>query len=135
MRECILFRLSLLLEQCKVIRRKSPSQLTITSARVTESNKIHYYLSAIHILCYTSNMILAELLYPSLIDLFTYTLLKHIIGHFFYIVFPIIVIVMKQEFRQEMKVVYRENSGADNQKTKEEKMKEISQEMLNMSSF
>ena len=80
-------------------------------------------------------MILAELLYPSLIDLFTYTLLKHIIGHFFYIVFPIIVIVMKQEFRQEMKVVYRENSGADNQKTKEEKMKEISQEMLNMSSF
>ena len=80
-------------------------------------------------------MVLADFLFPNQIDLFAYALLKHVIGYAFYIVFPIIVISMKSEFREEMGKVYKENSGARTELSQEEKLQEIGKEMLNMSSY
>ena len=78
-------------------------------------------------------MAIAEYLYPDHIDLLTYSLLKHVVGHAFCLLFPIIVMVMKEEFRQEMGRVFKE-SGSKEELSQEEKLEEIGKEMLNMGS-
>ena len=101
---------------------------------VLVSDNTAQLLSFLHLVCYSANMIFSEKFYPEHIDLFTYAILKHIIGHCFYIFFPIVVISMKKEFREELKRVFQESKGSNGELSKEEKLKEISKEMLNLGS-
>ena len=109
--------------------------MSILSSSLGNIDTSLHYLAFLHGLCYFSNMVLADFLFPNQIDLFAYALLKYVIGYAFYIVFPIIVISMKSEFREEMRKVYKENSGARTELSQEEKLQEIGKEMLNMSSY
>ena len=99
-----------------------------------ETDPTLHCLSLLHLVCYSANMAVAELLYPLHIDLLTYTLLKHVVGHSFCLLFPVIVMIMKGEFRQEMGRVLKESAGSRKDLSKEEKLEEIGKEMLNMSS-
>ena len=79
-------------------------------------------------------MVVAEYLYPDHIDLLTYSLLKHVAGHAFCLLFPAIVMIMKGEFRQELGRVLKESAGSRKDLSNEEKLEEIGKEMLNMGS-
>ena len=74
-------------------------------------------------------MLAAPMLYPTSIDLFTYILLKQVIGYLPYIILPIAILIIRPEFREEAWKVYKENVG-QKELTQEEKEEEISKEML-----
>ena len=99
-----------------------------------ETDPTLHCLSLLHLVCYSSNMAVAEHLYPDHIDLLTCSLLKHVVGHAFCLLFPVIVIIMKREFRQELGRVLKESEGSRKDLSNEEKLEEIGKEMLNMSS-
>ena len=86
-------------------------------------------MSVVFVFCYAANMLAAPLLYPSSIDLFTYILLKQVIGYLPYIILPIAILILRPEFREEAGKVYKENVGKK-ELTQEEKEEEISKEML-----
>ena len=69
-----------------------------------------------------------QILFPATIDLFTYMVLKQILGYIFYIIIPVLIIV-RPEFREEVRKVYKENRGKK-ELTREEKEREIGKEML-----
>ena len=97
-----------------------------------ETDPTLHCLSLVHLVCYSSNMAVAELLYPVHVDLLTYSLLKHVVGHAFCLLFPVIVMIMKGEFRQELGRVLKESAGSKKDLSKEEKLEEIGKEMLYM---
>ena len=121
-------RMILVLEQCKVVSRRTPSQLSVvTVAPATDC--LPAVLTVVFVLSYFSNMVLAELLLPSSVDLFTYMVLKQVGGYLFYIIIPLSIIILRPEFREEVGKVFRENRGKK-ELTQEEKEREISKEML-----
>ena len=123
----LILRIILLLEQCKVITRRTPSQLSVLTLP-QPSDCTLCILTPVFLLSYSSNMILAEILFPATIDLFTYMVLKQILGYIFYIIIPVLIIV-RPEFREEVRKVYKENRGKK-ELTREEKEREIGKEML-----
>ena len=58
-------------------------------------------MSVVFVFCYASNMLAAPILYPASIDLFTYILLKQVIGYLPYIILPIAILIIRPEFREE----------------------------------
>ena len=86
-------------------------------------------MSVVFVFCYASNMLAAPILYPASIDLFTYILLKQVIGYLPYIILPIAILIIRPEFREEAWKVYKENVGKK-ELTQEEKEQEISKEVL-----
>ena len=128
----LLLRLIVLTEQCspcKVFRRRTPSQMSVMTPSSPPGDCLLSVMSVVFVFCYASNMLAAPLLYPSSIDLFTYILLKQVIGYLAYIILPIAILILRPEFRQEAWKVYKENVGKK-ELTQEEKEQEISKEML-----
>ena len=123
-----MLRIILLLEQCKVVSRRTPSQLSVVTVP-PDTDCLPAVLTVVFVLSYFSNMVLAELLLPSSVDLFTYMVLKQVGGYLFYIIIPLSIIIMRPEFREEVGKVFRENRGRK-ELTQEEKEREISKEML-----
>ena len=117
----------------KFLHFRSPSELSIGTPSNKMLDNTPFYLSLVHILCYSSNMLVSELIFPKYSDIFTYILIKHCLGYAFTIAFPIIVIQSKTEFLHEMKRVYKE-TGSRRDLSQEEELQEIGKEMLNMSS-
>ena len=123
-----MLRIILLLEQCKVVSRRTPSQLSVVTV-APDTDCLPAVLTVVFVLSYFSNMVLAELLLPSSVDLFTYMVLKQVGGYLFYIIIPLSIIILRPEFREEVGKVFRENRGRK-ELTQEEKEREISKEML-----
>ena len=123
-----MLRIILLLEQCKVVSRRTPSQLSVVTVP-PDTDCLPAVLTVVFVLSYFSNMVLAELLLPSSVDLFTYMVLKQVGGYLFYIIIPLSIIILRPEFREEVGKVFRENRGRK-ELTQEEKEREISKEML-----
>ena len=123
-----MLRIILLLEQCKVVSRRTPSQLSVVTV-APDTDCLPAVLTVVFVLSYFSNMVLAELLLPSSVDLFTYMVLKQVGGYLFYIIIPLSIIILRPEFREEVGKVFRENRGKK-ELTQEEKEREISKEML-----
>ena len=114
---------------CKVIRRRTPSQMSVVTASSPPGDCLLPVMSVVFVFCYSSNMLAAPLLYPSSIDLFTYILLKQVIGYLSYIILPIAILTIRPEFRKEAWKVYKENVGKK-ELTQEEEEEEISKELL-----
>lgn len=119
-------RILVALEQVKLLIRRTPSQISIPPP---SDASFPFFLTLIHAFTYTSNMILAELFYPTYIDIFSYMLLKYCIGFSFSILYPIAALCTQEDLRREVVRVYKENHGAKVM-TKEEKEQEIGKEML-----
>ena len=108
---------------------RSPSQLSVVCSSSVDNTQ--YYLSLVHILCYSSNMIVSELLYPRYCDILTFSIIKYVLGYSFTYLFPVIVILNKRELRLEMMRVLRESSSRPDM-SQDEKLQEIGKEMLNI---
>jgi hypothetical protein len=92
----LLHRAAVALEQAKLVVRRSPSQASIHQSSPT-SPAFTLQLIFIHLACYSTNMLLADMLYPTHIDVLFYMILKYCIGFSFLIAFPIAVLVSHPE--------------------------------------
>ena len=118
-------RILVAVEQVKLLTMRTPSQVSLLPL----SDDVFPLLTIIHVLTYVTNMILAEILHPVYIDIFSYMLLKYCIGFFFSIIFPIAALFTHEDLRREVVRVYREKPGVQVM-TKEEQEQEIGKEML-----
>ena len=92
----VLSQLVLLLEQRKVLMRRSPSQTSISST-TSSSSPFLGFISLLHLLCCGAHMLAADWLYPVHIDLLTYMLVKYCLGFFFLLAFPMAVLICHPE--------------------------------------
>ena len=86
----------LLLEQRKVLIRRSPSQISICS-QSSSSSQFLWFVSLLHLLSCGMHMLAADWLYPAHIDILSYMLLKYCVGFFFLLAFPLAVLVCHPE--------------------------------------